>query len=143
MKNLIATLCLTLTVLFTSESVKAEILLQCGAISGHAYYLPTGNLEGEWVRDRAKSSGFSLNVEGQKGDILWKDMTGIRSATSDGGKVSIQGFSQGVMTLYVFYEKYSLSELWTFNLKKKEMYYSTHRIGGLAPKVALYKATCK
>jgi len=133
---------LTLIVLLGSSPVTAEIVMQCGEISGHAYYLPRENLEGNWVRDRAKSSGFSLSLEGKKSDILWKDVTGIRSVTSDGGKVFVQGFSQGIITLYVYYEKYSQSELWTFNLEKKEMYYSTHRIGGVTAKVALYKASC-
>ena len=124
-------------------SVRAQILAQCGKIPGHAYYLPIGNKEGEWIRDRAKNSNFSLSLKGKEADILWKDRTGLRSASSDGGKVYAQGFSDGVVTLYVNYEKTSLSEIWTFNLTKKEMYYSSHRIVGLAPKVALYKASCK
>jgi hypothetical protein len=135
-----------------------EYVCNCDGISGHSYYLPALGKKGECVRDRAKGAAFKLIINektdsaGNKStsiDLLYRDAAsnGYRNPKQEGGKIVwYLSYSPGEVikevTLEVTNWKRDLYEIYTFNMKTREMYLSQHRIGGMIPKVSIFKSKC-
>jgi len=117
----------------------AETVISCGEIKGYAYYLG----DPDFVPDQARDSSFTLTRDGDAYDVIFYDVTKRpRSSRSEGAKVLQVDRTETSVTIFVGYPGYHNTALWTFDLDKKKMVYSQHRLGCISPKIAILKAEC-
>ncbi|MBT4007624.1 MAG: hypothetical protein HOF05_11285 [Rhodospirillales bacterium] len=125
--------------------VAAETMITCGASEGYAYYLPqglTGKVKAGWEKDKVSIGSIALTKNGNKVDILFKDVLGhLKSASSNGAKVTLLGFEAPNATVLASYKE-TMVEIYTFDLKGKNLVWSQHKYGTLLNKGATYFAKC-
>ncbi|WP_170587382.1 hypothetical protein [Ruegeria arenilitoris] len=144
------TLKLTLAVLAASVtaspgmSAEELVLLKCGASSGKAYFF-----DGEgWVNDGISNGKIVLvgNAGGVEGkfDIRFDDsFSDIRRGygyASDGASVFQVAAAQGRFSFIAAHDNYT--DQYTFDTNRNEVLWTSHKVGTLVPKVALYFAEC-
>lgn len=131
-----------LTVLASSSaSADTTTVMRCGASAGHAHYFEDGG----WVSDGISKGKIVLVWLGEdEWDILFDDA--VRPDTygyrKDGATVMRLGVKPGeVVTIGAFHPNYT--DVYTFDLVRKEVAWSSNKIGPIAAKVGSYLAKCE
>jgi len=77
---------------------------------------------------------------GEEFDIQFDDAAGSYGYREDGASVFLLGVLNGKMTVGAMHNNYTA--IYTFNFVEKEVLWSSHKIGSLVTKVAIYRADC-
>jgi hypothetical protein len=119
------------------------VLARCGASKGTAYFFkePVANPDGpNWVEDGMSKGRIVLVKLGEEFDIQFDDAAGSYGYREDGASVFLLGLAAGKMTVGAMHSNYT--DIYTFNFMEKEVLWSSHKIGSLVTKVAIYRADC-
>lgn len=135
---------LILSLLLLSGPAVAQVITNCGASSGHAYYLPNNNTKGEWLADGLSQGAVTLIDRGDRPQILYRDATKtMRDAeTDDGAKVFWISKSAEVKSVLVVHT--AAAEHYLFKLDsagRGEVVWGTFRHTGMI-KGSVFTAEC-
>jgi len=142
-------LLIVLGVIFTMHSqVNAETIISCGSNNGYSYFFSGGIIpksEEGWV----KADNFKAQVSlvryknNNKLDIIYKDATNkIYSSRANGAEVIMLSNISPFISVFVNY-KNQTTEIYTFDVVKKNYSYSQHKYGKFPIKiVATYVGKC-
>jgi len=142
-------LLILLGVIFTMHSqVNAETIISCGENNGYLYYFSGGivpkSKEG-WGKDGFSTGQFSLvrYKSNNKLDIIYKDATNmIYSARANGAEVIMLSNISPFISVLVNYKNHT-TEIYTFDVVKKNYSYSQHKYGkSPIKKAATYVGKC-
>ena len=127
-----------------SVPAHADILAECGASTGKAYYPG----EGGWVDDAVSKGSYLFTVEGATPNVLFKDARGqFIDATADGGEVRLTYVDpkRGEFGLTVSYEATGVMETFSVTSRPegRRLLWTSSKTGkGGVAKVAAYTAAC-
>lgn len=119
------------------------VLARCGASEGRGYFFQDPVFHPEpstWMDDRIGAGKIILVRLGQEWDIQFDDAAGAHGYRQDGAEVMLLGASEGKITVGAFRGTYT--DIYTFDAGTSEVVWSSHKIGTLVKKVAIYRADC-
>jgi hypothetical protein len=139
-------LCLSLSASVSELAAQTPngLIARCGASSGTAYYFsdPLLNPEGpQWVEDGLSNGQIILTSIDGEWDIKFSDVRGGNSYREDGAVVIKVGENKGKLNIVAAHPNYV--DTYTFNLFDREVVWTSHKLGPLPPKVAIYRAECE
>lgn len=142
-------LLIILGMVFTMHSqASAETIISCGSNNGYSYFFSGGIIpksEEGWVKnDNAKAQVSLVRYKSNnKLDVIYKDATNVvNSARANGAEVIILSNISPFITVLVNY-KNQTTEIYTFDVVKKNYSYSQHKYGKFPIKiVATYVGKC-
>ncbi len=141
----VAVLAVTLVAAAPAYSQLGEgVLFRCGASKGNGYFFydEAYNPEGpSWEDDGISNGKFVLVKLGDEWDIQFDDTIGAYGYREDGAQVFPLGNENGKLTIGAFHPNYT--DIYTFNPAADEVVWTTHKIGTLITKVAVYRAECE
>ena len=120
------------------------VLARCGASSGVGYFFfdELFNPEGpDWSDDGISNGNILLVRLGDEWDIQFGDTLGAYGYRQDGAEVIPLGNASDKLTVGAFHPNYT--DIYTFNFSGAEVVWSSHKIGPLMTKVAIYQADCQ
>jgi hypothetical protein len=141
----IASFACGLAALVASAPVSAEVLADCGASKGKAFY----PVEGSWSDDGISKGSFIITVDGAAPNVLFRDASGtIVDAKADGADVRFAHMDaeRGEFGIVASYKATGVIE--TYNVrtgeKGRELFWTSNKTGkrGVA-KVAAFVAPCR
>lgn len=129
-----------------ASSAWGEVLMECGASSGHTFYLKGGLVapgdEG-WEEDRIPDGRIVLSREGSDFDLTYKDVFGVApSVRSDGGTVVPLSYRAGRLLLLIVHRGSEVTETYLFSFQDHEVAWTQAKSTGLVDKVAAFRASC-
>lgn len=142
-------LLIVLGIVFTMHSqVSAETIISCGSNNGYEYFFSGGivpkSQEG-WGSGGFSTGHFSLirYKSNNQLDVIYKDATNVvNSARANGAEVVMLSNISPIITVLVNY-KNQTTEIYTFDVVKKNYSYSQHKYGKFPiKKVATYVGKC-
>jgi hypothetical protein len=99
------------------------------------------NPEGpEWMDDGISSGKILLVRLGDEWDIQFGDTIGDYGYRQDGARVLPLGRADHLLTVGAFRGTYT--EIYTFKFSDNEVVWTSHKIGTVITKVAIYRADC-
>jgi hypothetical protein len=128
----------------------SQVLTQCGASYGYAYYLPGGYVPTDkagWTEDSISPGSLSLSVINGEADLVFHDATGkARSSRSEGASIQILEASESGSIIVISSYPGGAFEHYFFRLNKNgegEVIWGSLKWNGLVDKSSLYRADCK
>jgi hypothetical protein len=138
MSRYILTIIGLLTALPVSASAQKGVIARCGASKGTAYYFD--DKASHWIDDGIRTGQIVLVKLGEEWDIQFDDVAGASGYREDGARVIALGSTNEMLTIGAFRGNYT--DIYTFNFADKEVVWSSHKIGTLVRKAAIYRADC-
>lgn len=138
-------LLLCVSLFSTSAFAQDGVLIRCGASEGRGYFFhePVGNPEGpEWSDDALSNGKIILVKLGEEWDIQFDDSVGAYSYRQDGGTVILLGQTEKFIMIGAFFNS-SYADIYTFDFDKREVAWTSSKIGGPISKAAVYRAQCE
>lgn len=126
-----------------AASASEGAIARCGAPKGTGYFFfdelmnPNGP---EWGDDGISDGKMVLISLGDEWDIQFDDIVGAYGYRQDGAEVIPLGASGEKFTIGAFRGTYT--DVFTFDIARKEVVWTSHKIGTAIPKVAIYHAAC-
>ncbi len=147
MKKTRATLAVTIAALsfVWSASAPAEVLVECGASSGKAFY----PMNGGWVDDGISKGSVLITVDGDQPNVLFRDAGGkFIDAKADGGDVRFAHLDakRGELGVIVSYPATGVMETFSVSRAKEgfQLLWTSTKTGKVSiPKVAAFVSACK
>lgn len=143
MRSIVAAafICMSATSAFAQDGV----VIRCGSSTGQGYYFPEmagAPGSGRWSEDGFSTGKIILVNLGDEWDIMFDDAIGAHSYRKDGAAVVPILRNDRFITVMALMQP-NYSDIYTFDLEKREVAWSSQRITALFPKVAVYKAQCQ
>lgn len=144
MKNHFASLMMLASLAFaiSAHGASSKTIISCVGPEGYAQYSPVSKAE-PWVQDRLTGGRVSLELDESSGaDIVWTSGDGQPYSSRDNGAqvITLQAGDRFVTVLVAYPEV--TSELYTFDLAGRRAFWSQHRFGRMADKMASLSAPC-
>ena len=119
------------------------VLARCGASKGQGYFFHDSlmNPEGpNWDQDGISNGKIVLIKLGDEWDIQFGDAMQAYGYRQDGAVVMPLSIGDGKLTIGAFHNIYS--DIYTFDFRGEEVVWTSHKLGPIVAKVAIYKAVC-
>lgn len=130
-----------------SANAHAEVVASCGALKGHAYFVPKGLMpqgESGWSEDGISSGSFQLIRAGEDWDIIYTDATGgTVSSRGDGARVSAFTTEDGDVVVQIIHGRSLETYVFWLSLAKPIATFSQAKFATLIPKHALMVSACR
>ena len=127
-----------------AQPALAQTIITCGASEGRGYFFTDDiwNPDGpNWQDDRISNGAIRLVLHGDEIDIEFGDIVGNSGYRADGANV-VKLLADGEkMTVGAFHTNYV--DTYTFDFINRVVIWTSHKLGPLSPKTAIYKADCK
>lgn len=94
-----------------------------------------------WEEDGISDGKIVLVGLGDEWDIQFDDAAGAYGYRQDGAEVLVLGNTETKLTVGAFRVTYT--DIYTFNFANREVIWTSHKIGTLVTKVAIYRAECE
>lgn len=125
-------------------SAQGQIIAQCGASTGFAYYFERGLVpagEGGWTKDAISGGKILLLKHADAFDIVFEDVSGSRSARAEGANIVPLVFdAEGALILAAYP---AVLETYSFSFETREVVWTQAKLSGAVDKTAAYHAVCE
>ncbi|MHB1219153.1 MAG: hypothetical protein ACYC1L_13250 [Alphaproteobacteria bacterium] len=135
-------------VLLASRIARADVITECGGLSGWTYFFPGDMVpksKAGWTKDSISGGQIIYSKRNGEPTILYRDATGLRDALADGGKLII-GPSDDPTIEQVIHLFSTGMESYLFQIDSNgdgQVVVATTRASALISKGSLMRTTCK
>lgn len=131
------------TIPWNEAAAQEGAIARCGASSGQGYFFwdELTNPDGPNWDDDAISNGKIVLIRlGDEWDIQFDDVAGASGYRQDGATVLVLGDNGTKLVVGAFRGTYS--DVYTFDFTGRSVTWTSHKLGPIVAKVAIYQAEC-